>query len=203
MPAYWSFVKHLLLRDWYLDVRRLRTRHRRPNPFARLDLEKLEVRLVPASYFWTGGAGTLNWGDKGNWSGTVVPGSGDDVTINVAVSGPITISGTQAVNSLTDTTAALVESSGSFTLTAASSVSKNFTLTSGTLTANGGLTQTSATFTFNGGSIGGTVTLLNSAAGHRRRLDGGGQLRPRGVRHADRERGGGAVAVGAGQQRRR
>ena len=40
-------------------------------------------------------------------------------------------------------------------------------------------------------------------AGHRVGLDGGGEFRLAGVRHADRKRGGGPVAMGAGQQRRR
>ena len=82
----------------------------------------------------------MTWSDGLNWSGNAVPVSADDVVINVSVSGPITISGTQSIKSLNDTTAALVLSSGSFTLAASSTVSKNFTESAGTLTPNGGLT---------------------------------------------------------------
>jgi hypothetical protein len=131
-------------------------------PQARLVLERLETRLAPANVTWTGGAGTLVWTDANNWSTHAVPVTADDVTINVTVAGPITVSGTQSINSLTDTTAPLVLSSGSFTFAASSSVSKTFSVSSGTLTANGGLTVNSATFNFNGGSIGGTVTLNSS-----------------------------------------
>ena len=139
----------------------------RPRPLRRarprLGGEELESRLAPANVTWTGGAGTLNWTDADNWSTHATPGTSDDVTISGTVSGPIAISGTQSIHSLTDTSAALVLSSGSLTLAAASTTTKNLTLTSGTLTVNGSLTVTSATFAFNGGSIGGTVTLGNSA----------------------------------------
>jgi hypothetical protein len=54
--------------------------------------ELLEDRLAPSAVSWTGGAGTLNWTDAKNWSTGTVPTSADDVTINVAVSGPITAS---------------------------------------------------------------------------------------------------------------
>src|SRR4051812_8481083 len=107
MSAFWSFVKGLLLRKQYRRVRRPRTLDRRTTPFARLRVEELEVRVVPANYSWTGGAGTLNWGDAGNWSGplNIVPGSGDDATINKSGVGTITIAGTQSVRTLNDTTA--------------------------------------------------------------------------------------------------
>jgi hypothetical protein len=151
--AWKSWIKTLLNQKRVRIVRRARSR---------LGLEQLESRLAPANITWTSGAGTLNWTDAKNWSTQTVPALSDDVTISTAVSGPITITGTQSIHSLTDTSAALVLSSGSLTLAAASSTSKNFTLTGGTLTASGGLTVTSATFAFNGGSIGGTVTLGNS-----------------------------------------
>src|SRR5438270_573381 len=76
-------------------------------------LERLEDRLAPAAVSWTGSAGTLNWGDAANWSSNAVPTSNDDVTINKAGVGTITIgSGTFGVDSLNDTTAALSLASG-------------------------------------------------------------------------------------------
>jgi hypothetical protein len=143
--------------SWFRGWRFHRTTSKsraRPQWTSRPSLEQFVSRLAPASYSWTGGAGTLNWADANNWSGGVVPGSSDNATINVAVSGPIAITGTQSINSLTDTTASLVLSSGSFTRAASSSVSQNFTVSGGTLTTNGGLTVNAATFAFNGGSIG-------------------------------------------------
>jgi hypothetical protein len=50
----------------------------------RFQVEQLEDRVTPASISWTGGAGTLNWGDAGNWSTATVPTSSDDVTISKA-----------------------------------------------------------------------------------------------------------------------
>ena len=126
--------------------------------------EELESRLLLSNVSWTGGASTLNWTDAINWSGHAVPGASDNVTINIAVSGPIAIgSSAQSINSLTDSTASLVLSGGSLTLAANSSMSKSFTLSGGTLTPNAGLSVNSTTFNFNAGSIAGTVTLLNSA----------------------------------------
>jgi uncharacterized repeat protein (TIGR03803 family) len=118
---------------------------------------------VSASVSWTGSAGTFNWGDAHNWSMSAVPDPTSNVTISAAVSGSITITGTQFINSLTDTSAALVLGSGSLTLAAGSSISKNLTVSSGTLTPSGGLSVNSATLNFNGGAIAGTVLLSNSA----------------------------------------
>jgi hypothetical protein len=117
-------------------------------------VEALEDRLAPANVQWTGGAGTLKWTDTHNWSTGALPGSSDDVTINIAVSGPITIgSGTQSINSLTDTTASLSLTGGSLTLAAASSISQSIsvgfpsTLTAGGSLSVGGLTLSSGALT--------------------------------------------------------
>ena len=126
--------------------------------------EELENRRLLSNVSWTGGAGTLNWTDANNWSNHAVPGTSDNVMITTSVAGAITISSVaRSINSLTDSTASLALSGGSLTLAVSSSISKIFTLSGGTLTPNGGLSVNSTTFNFNGGSIGGTVTLLNSA----------------------------------------
>src|SRR5690349_28653 len=106
MPSIWTFVKGFLKKQCR-GPRRLRRRQSGKILFVRLGFERLEDRVVPASYSWTGGAGTLNWADAGNWSGNVTPGSGDDVTINKSGVGTIAITGAQSVRSLNDTTAAL------------------------------------------------------------------------------------------------
>src|SRR4051812_32562402 len=47
---------------------------------ARLELELLEDRIVPATYQWTGGGSTANWNDAGNWTGGAsFPNAVDDV----------------------------------------------------------------------------------------------------------------------------
>ena len=56
----------------------------------RLGMERLEDRLVPTAYTWTGAAGTFAWGTAGNWSdvpagGTFPSVSGDTATFNNAV----------------------------------------------------------------------------------------------------------------------
>lgn len=91
----------------------------------RLVLERLEDRLAPAAVSWTGNAGTLNWSDKDNWSNNAVPTSSDDVTISKSVSGTIIIgSGSYAVNSLNDTTAALsIAPGGTLSLSAVAATS--------------------------------------------------------------------------------
>src|SRR6516165_7493133 len=132
MPAFWSFFKGCLKKQ-YRNERR--PRRRRKFPYIRLGFEVLEDRVVPASYSWTGGAGTLNWADAGNWSNNVVPGSGDDVTINKAGVDTIAITGAQSVRSLNDTTAALsIASGGSLSLAsvaATSTFGQNVTVQSG------------------------------------------------------------------------
>ncbi|HKI35295.1 MAG TPA: hypothetical protein VKA46_25785, partial [Gemmataceae bacterium] len=157
MSTFWSFVKGLL-RKQYRGAWRPRSKYRRTTPFTRLRFEELEVRVVPASYSWTGGANTLNWGDAANWSGNVVPGSGDDVTISKSGIGTITIAGTQSVRTLNDTTAALsIASGGSLSLAAVaanSTFGQNVTVASGATLAVGAsasvLLQAGVTLTDNG-----------------------------------------------------
>src|SRR5262245_55719645 len=140
----------------------------RPRPSAqkarrgvrRLSLEALEDRLAPAAVSWTGNAGTLNWSDAGNWSNNAVPTSADDVTINKAGVGTITIgaSTSAAVLSLNDTTARLAVSGGRSVATAAT-FGQNVTVAAGaTLTVAAGaslLIKDNATVTISGtGTIG-------------------------------------------------
>ena len=111
-------------------------------PRARVRLEELESRLTPANYSWTGNAGTLNWGDPNNWSGSVVPGSADDVTISKAGVSTITIgAGNFAVRSLNDTTAGLSIGSGASlslaAIAATSAFGQNVTIQSGGMLAIG------------------------------------------------------------------
>lgn len=52
---------------------------RTKRPTARLKLECLEDRCVPATRIWDGGAVTNNWTSAKNWVGDIVPVAGDDL----------------------------------------------------------------------------------------------------------------------------
>ncbi|MGO9922926.1 MAG: beta strand repeat-containing protein, partial [Isosphaeraceae bacterium] len=124
-----------------------------------LVLEALEARTLLSAVSWTSAAGG-NWNTAANWSGDVVPNATQDATINIAVSGPITIDSASALHSLTDTTANLDITSGSLSLAAASSVSQNVTISGGVLASAGSLTIGGA-LSESGGVVtgGGTVTV--------------------------------------------
>jgi len=49
---------------------------------AGLSFAGMSLPANAAAIFWDGGGGTSNWGTKNNWSGNVLPGSADDVTID-------------------------------------------------------------------------------------------------------------------------
>src|SRR6476660_4657680 len=110
--------------------RRKRQIDRDPRHYRALRLEFLEVRLAPATISWTGLGGDLDWTNGNNWSSHSVPGPLDDALIDISVTGPITVSGTQSINSLNDSTAA-INISGSLQLAASSSTAKQITLSSG------------------------------------------------------------------------
>jgi fibronectin-binding autotransporter adhesin len=102
-------------------------------------MEVLEARLAPATLNWTNPSGG-NWDQASNWSGGVVPGSGDDAVINTSAAATITIQPGEnfAVHSIT--TAAndtLAINGGSLTVNSSSTLSGGLTMTGGTLTASG------------------------------------------------------------------
>jgi hypothetical protein len=124
-----------------------------PETPVRLFLEQLETRLAPAAVSWdvsTGG----NWDTGSNWSSGVVPGPGDDVTINVpGITVTHSSSIADSVHSLqTASTASLTLSAGSLTISASSTLSGPFTLSGGTLTVSEPLTLGNSTWS------GGTIT---------------------------------------------
>src|SRR6516225_2637877 len=111
------------LRRWIASESQF-SRRDRLRQHSRPHVERLEERLAPSAVSWTGGAGTLNWTDAGNWSTGAVPTSADDVTIGLAVSGPITVNigaaANQSINSLTDTTASLQVTGGALAVATSS-----------------------------------------------------------------------------------
>src|SRR4051794_9405950 len=65
--------------------------------------EWMEPRMLLSAVSWTGSGDGHNWDDPLNWSPAALPGSADDVTINIAAdvvhSNPVT----DSINSLTST----------------------------------------------------------------------------------------------------
>jgi hypothetical protein len=123
----------------------------------RLFLESLEDRAVPSTVSWINPAGG-DWNTAANWSGGAVPNSAQDAVINIAVSGPITLSSTCAAHSLTDTAANLDLTGGSLSLAAASSVIQNLTISEGVLDSAGSLTV-GGTMSESGGNLTGSGTV--------------------------------------------
>src|ERR1700722_9940483 len=76
--------------------------HRNPKAMRRLQLEHLETRLAPATFIWSGAAGTGNWSSAANWTANQAPtGSGDDLVFPA---------GTTVLNTNNDLTSAAFNS---------------------------------------------------------------------------------------------
>ncbi len=130
-----------------------------------LCLERLEDRLAPAQFNWVGLGDGTSWFDPHNWNNagnTILPGTNDDVVINIS-GATVRYSGASTnVHSITNDDTLDVTGDS---LTTSGGLVSNGTLTvdGGTLTANGGITVSGGTLNFNGGTIGGTATLTNAA----------------------------------------
>ena len=99
-------------------------------------MEYLEDRCLLASVSWDGGGDGTSWHDALNWSGNVLPGSSDDVVIDVDTE-EITVihsAGTSIVNSLLSTEA-LVLAGGTLAVTSIVQVDNTFTLCGGSTTS--------------------------------------------------------------------
>jgi hypothetical protein len=96
------------------------------------------------------------WSNAANWSGGVLPGAADDVTLSTLSYHTITYaSATTTIHSLTATTDALAITGGSLSILAGASFGQNLTVSGGTLALLG--TSASVAGTFNG--LSGQVTL--------------------------------------------
>ena len=113
----------------------------------------MESRTLLAAVFWTGAAGDNQWTTAHNWSTKKLPGSADDVTINVAGNPTIMLaSGTQSIHSLVSGDP-LQLTGGTLAVTTTAQLSAKLTLAGGTL--SGGTYETSN----------GSVLLLTTAGG--------------------------------------
>ncbi|HQY88405.1 MAG TPA: hypothetical protein PK402_07085, partial [Tepidisphaeraceae bacterium] len=71
-------------------------RHRNLFASIRNPIEQLERRSLLASVSWDGGGDGSSWNDQNNWSGNALPGTSDDVTLNVGANPNIVLTGTAA-----------------------------------------------------------------------------------------------------------
>jgi IPT/TIG domain len=120
-------------------------------------VEWMEPRTLLSAVTWTGGAGDNNWDSPGNWSTDSVPGSGDDVTINIAANVVHSNSVTDSINSLTSTEP-LTISGGTLSIASASTIGGALTITGGTLTGAGNVTV-SGLLTLTAGTLSGSSVL--------------------------------------------
>ncbi|TVS20305.1 MAG: hypothetical protein EA424_04645, partial [Planctomycetaceae bacterium] len=114
---------------------------------------------------WNGGGDGVSWMDPNNWSGNTLPGSADtaviqNLSLSVRVGGPVSIAGLDASSAL------VVETGGSLTLTGAGIVRGEFTLsqsTSLTVTGQGAWFSTEAAASISGANLlaqdGGVITI--------------------------------------------
>jgi hypothetical protein len=128
---------------------------------ARLQLEPLEERAVPATITWANSSGG-DWDTAANWSPAQVPGAGDDAVINTAgITITHGVNDSDSVNSITSNAAfTLSISSGSLSVASASTLSA-LTQSGGTLTGAGTVTV-SGLLTWSGGTMSGSgLTVAN------------------------------------------
>lgn len=127
--------------------------------------EPLEARVLLSAIAWDGGAGTQNWNDAANWSGDVLPGATDDVTIDVP-NADITVklfTGTTQINSLNCTESLFIGGGPSLAIAANSTIAKLQLYGAPTLTGNGDITITDQ-FQWAGGTLAGAgaFTILDN-----------------------------------------
>jgi filamentous hemagglutinin family protein len=119
--------------------------------------------------FWDGGGSDLNWFNPLNWSGDLVPDGTKDVTIQTAT-GTILVSGGAAAAKSLISLEPIELSSGSLTLTNASTFSNSLAISGGTLSGAGivSVGGPSGSLTWSGGTMangGGTFFLSAGRAG--------------------------------------
>ena len=117
-------------------------------------LEWMEPRTLLSAVSWTGSAGDDNWDTPGNWSTDSVPGSGDDVTIDIAANVVHSDAVTDSINSLT-TTEPLTISGGTLSIASASTIGGSLTIIGGTLTGAGNV-SVSGLVTLTSGTLSGS-----------------------------------------------
>jgi hypothetical protein len=99
-------------------------------------LESLEDRTLLAAVAWDGGAGDLQWNNPLNWDGDVLPGSADDVVIDVTGDITVEATGNISIRSLLSAESLNLYLTN-LTVAAPSTIMAATTITGGTTTALG------------------------------------------------------------------
>ena len=134
-----------------------RNRNLKRSRSCRPRIEWMEPRTLLSAVIWTGSGGDNNWDTAANWNTDSVPGSGDDVTINITADVVHSENVTDSINSLTSTEP-LTISGGTLSIAAASTINSTLSLTGGTLTGTGDLTV-SGLVTLTAGTLSGSSAL--------------------------------------------
>ncbi len=98
--------------------------------------------MLLAAVSWDGGGDGINWADQNNWSTNLLPGTNDDVTINIAANPTIIVTGGRTVSSLNSSEKLQINQLAQLKLINNSTISANVALDGymeihGTLTLNG------------------------------------------------------------------
>jgi len=118
--------------------------------------------MLLSAVSWTAGGDGKNWDDPLNWSTGTLPGSADDVTINIAASVVHSNPVADSIKSLTSTQP-LTLSGGTLSIAAASSTSGTLTISGGNLTGTGDI-AVSGLLTLTAGTISGSGA-VNASGG--------------------------------------
>src|SRR6266545_4699420 len=153
------------LKRWMRNIFRsaVTPRPRRPVRRNRLQIEPLEERIVMSAVAWDGGGDGLSWQDRFNWNTDQVPGTLDDVTINVSGTPTVRYSqATSTVHSISNSENLLVADGALTVSTTFQQGTGSLTESGGSLTLSGG-TVTGGSVSLQGGTFTGTLTFRNTA----------------------------------------
>jgi alpha-L-arabinofuranosidase len=144
----------------HLAIDRFRNllKHRRPargenhcRRRPRLQIEMLDVRILPSTVIWSSTTGG-SWNTASNWNTHTVPKAGDDVIINQPGNLQVALTGSDSVNSIAITGDMLKVVSGTLTVAANSSLDSAsiLLLNNGNVAVAGGATLTNSGTITNG-----------------------------------------------------
>ena len=105
---------------------------------------------------WDGGGGDLNWNTPENWSGDALPGSDDDVTIDIPGINAAVFNASGTIHSLTSSEEIVIQG-GTLDIAASSSIA-SLTQFGGTLTGTGDI-DVAGDYVWRTGTLSGTSTL--------------------------------------------
>jgi IPT/TIG domain len=140
-----------------LSIRSKCNGNRKRSKSCRPLVECMEPRTLLSAVAWTGAAGDNNWDTPANWSTHSIPGSNDDVTIDIAANVVHANDVIDSINSLISTEP-LTISGGTLSIAATSTIASTLSITGGTLTGSGDL-SVSGLVTLTSGTLSGESAL--------------------------------------------